>query len=126
MERKLRYCAVCGTGYKFCPKCNEDKNKPLFHYTFCSENCKDVYSVISSYRDGELNKDDAVESLSRLDLSKIDNFGESYKIYINEILSHDCVKNLCEDVVNNQEDYLEIENNEKVLKKSKRAKKDVE
>lgn len=140
MERKLRYCAVCGTGYKFCPKCNEDKDKPLYHYTFCSKNCKDIYSVISDYRDGELSCDEANKLLSSLDLSKINNFGESYKKSLEEIYNLIAKKNenfaednsisdcIIEDlgITKNQTKICETENNEKVLKRSKRAKNDVE
>lgn len=79
MERKLRRCAVCGAEYRFCPKCNEDKDKPLYHYTFCSKNCRDIYSVISSFEDKEISAEETLEQLMELDLSRIDSFNDSYK-----------------------------------------------
>lgn len=79
MERKLRRCAVCGAEYRFCPKCNEDKDKPLYHYTFCSKNCRDIYSVISSFEDKEISAEETLEKLMELDLSRIDSFNDSYK-----------------------------------------------
>ena len=85
MERKLRRCAVCGTEYKFCPRCNEDKDKPLYHYTFCSKNCRDIYSVISDYEDKEITAKEAFEILSELDLSKKDCFNTSYKNSLDNI-----------------------------------------
>lgn len=85
MERKLRRCAVCGAEYKFCPKCNEDKDKPLYHYTFCSKNCRDIYSVISSFEDKEITAEIALEKLMDLDLSRIDAFNGSYKESLEKI-----------------------------------------
>lgn len=85
MERKLRRCAVCGTEYKFCPKCNEDKDKPLYHYTFCSKNCRDIYSVISSFEDNGITADIALEKLMKLDLSRMDSFNGSYKDSLKKI-----------------------------------------
>ena len=85
MERKLRRCAVCGTEYRFCPKCNEDKDKPLYHYTFCSKNCRDIYSVISNYEVKEITAEIALENILELDLSKVDSFNDSYKKSLNDI-----------------------------------------
>lgn len=85
MERKLRTCAVCGTQYKFCNHCREDKNKPLWYFTFHSENCKDIYNITSDFENGEIDAKEAKEKLNKLNLSNLDNFGESYKKSINKI-----------------------------------------
>lgn len=87
MERTLRTCAVCRTSYPFCPKCNEDKDKPLFYFTFCSENCKNIYDVTSKFESGQISDVDAKEKLSKLDLSKSEDFGTSYKASIKKINS---------------------------------------
>lgn len=126
MERKLRYCAVCGIGYKFCPKCNEDKDKPLYHFTFCSENCKDIYSVISDYKDGETDKEKSKELLSKLDLSKFNDFRESYKRCIDDIFVSNQENKVLEESICEPEEQKDSENNEIVFKKSKRTKRDVE
>lgn len=88
MESKLRRCACCGTEYKFCPKCNEDKDKPMFYFTFCSENCKEIYMVTSQYENGQISSNDAKTQLDKLDLSKLDKFGISYKNSIGNIMSY--------------------------------------
>ena len=54
MERKIRRCVVCGSEYKFCPRCNEDADKPLWYFTFCAEQCKNIYNITSGYEDGKI------------------------------------------------------------------------
>ena len=140
-----KICATCHSEYDFCPKCSKDKDKPLWYFTFCSQNCHDIYEVTSSFENGNINADEAKLRLDGLNLSKLDNFGESYKKSIDKIMDSVSVKEnvITEDVVveerieiDTDEQVDEKENNviteevveEKVFKKSKnkRAKIDVE
>lgn len=127
MKDKLRICATCHSKYDFCPRCDKDKNKELWHFTFCSENCKNIYDTASKYENGQISANEAKTLLDNLDLSKLNNFGESYKKSINRImssLSSSSSTKLDED----GSDETEVVKEEKVLKKSKnkRAKNDVE
>ena len=88
MERKLRICSACRGKYRYCPRCNEDRDKPHWYFAFCSENCKDIYDVASNYDLGKITPKEAKERLSKLDLSKIENFGESYQSTIAKINSY--------------------------------------
>ena len=139
-----KICATCRCSYNFCPKCNKDKDKPLWYFTFCSQNCHDIYETTSSFENGKIDADEAKLKLNNLNLSKLDNFGESYKKSINKIINSASIKEsvITEDVVveeteiNAVEQVDEKENNditeeaveEKVFRKSKnkRAKIDVE
>ena len=140
-----KICATCRSEYDFCPKCNRDKDKPLWYFTFCSQNCHDIYEMTSSFENGKINADEAKLRLNNLNLSKLDNFGESYKKSINKIMSSVSVKEnvITEDMVVKErieigldEQVIEEENNkttenvieEKVFKKSRnnRAKINVE
>ena len=140
-----KICATCRSNYDFCPKCNRDKDKPLWYFTFCSQNCHDIYETTSNFENGNINADEAKMRLDNLNLSKIDNFGESYKKSINKIMSSASVKNdvVVEDIIteenvddNIEKQVVEEENNkttenvveEKVFRKSKnkRAKINVE
>ena len=139
-----KICATCRSNYDFCPKCNRDKDKPLWYFTFCSQNCHDIYEITSSFENGKIDADEAKLKLNNLNLSKLDNFGESYKKSINKIMSSVSIKEsvITEDVaveeteINAVEQVVEKENNEttedvveeKVFRKSKnkRAKIDVE
>jgi hypothetical protein len=84
-DGKERFCAVCRLKYKYCPRCPEDRNKELWHFTFHELNCKNIYDVLSAYEDGRLSANVAKAQLENLDLSKIENFGESYKKSIAKI-----------------------------------------
>ena len=139
-----KICATCRSNYDFCPKCNRDKDKPLWYFTFCSQNCHDIYEITSSFENGKIDADEAKLRLNNLNLSKLDNFGESYKKSISKIINSASIKEsvITEDVVveeteiNAVEQVDEKENNditeevveEKVFRKSKnkRAKINVE
>jgi hypothetical protein len=84
-DKKERICVVCNKHYSYCPRCKEDRNKELWHFTFHELNCKEIYNVLSAYEDGRLSANDAKTQLENLDLSKVDNFGESYKNTISKI-----------------------------------------
>jgi hypothetical protein len=59
--------------------------KPSFYFSFCSENCRDIYKTLTDYSDKNITSADANKQLENLDLSKVDNFGESYKNTISKI-----------------------------------------
>ena len=79
-KKGLRTCCVCHQEHMYCPVCNpEDRNKPTWYFAYCSENCKDIYTVTSDYENDNISADEAKTQLDRLDLSQIANFGESYQ-----------------------------------------------
>lgn len=85
-KRGLRTCCVCRKEHLFCPQCRpEDRNKPTWYFAYCSENCKDIYTVTSDYEDKKISADNAKKQLDKLDLSQIADFGESYQKAIMKI-----------------------------------------
>ena len=63
-KNDLRMCCVCHKEYSFCPVCNpEDRLKPTWHFAYCSENCKDIYNITSSFENGRLSDIDAKAKL---------------------------------------------------------------
>ena len=85
MERNLRTCTVCRGGYKYCPHCDKDNDKPTWYFSFCKENCHDIYEVASRFENKQIDANTAKEKLDKLDLSRLDNFGFSYKKSIERI-----------------------------------------
>lgn len=128
MAKKMRKCAVCGKNYPFCPRCGEDKDKPMWYFTFCSENCKDIYDVTSKFEDGQISGKDAKTKLDKLDLSNFEDFGNSYKISvakINETKTEVPLKNKeTESLENNNEKacQLSASENETKVRKPKKTK----
>lgn len=80
-----KICSVCHSSYSYCPSCREDQKKPTWMFTFCSENCHDIYEATYAYASKKITAKEAKEKLDKLDISKYDNFGESYKKVISEI-----------------------------------------
>ena len=87
-KKNSRTCCVCGKSYSFCPTCNpEDKDKPYWMFAWCSENCKEIYNVTSQYENEQLSAKEAKKQLDKLDLSRLEHYGSSYKKSIEKINS---------------------------------------
>lgn len=82
---KEKICAVCYKPYEYCPVCGKDKDKPTWMFTFCSENCHDIYLTTSSYANHKLTANKAKIKLDKLDLSGLNYFGGSYQNIIADI-----------------------------------------
>ena len=54
-------------------------------FTFCSENCHDIYLTTSSYANHKLTANKAKNKLDKLDLSGLNDFGGSYQNVIADI-----------------------------------------
>ena len=136
MSDKMRTCSVCRSPYSYCPHCGEDKLKPTWYFSFCGENCKDIYDVTAKYENGQIDANGAKVKLDKLDLSKLDKFGASYKASIEKINSATIVVEVVETIVETNDEEIvetveesvvtETVEEEKVIKKSKRAKKNSE
>ena len=79
-------CIICKTGYHYCPNCGSDSGKPSWYHIFDSQNCHDIYEICTQYRDKVINAETAYNLISKLDLSKLDNFAEGTKLQIKEII----------------------------------------
>ena len=82
-NKDLRTCCVCHVQYPYCPICHKDL--PTWMFSYCSENCREIYKITVSYEDGKIDAKKANDQLSNLDLSKNENFGESYKNTLKKI-----------------------------------------
>lgn len=86
-KKELRTCVLCGKAYSFCPVCNpEDRLKPMWYFCWCSDNCHEIDEVTSAFEDGRMTDIEAKEKLNKLDLSRKEYFGESYKNSIASIM----------------------------------------
>lgn len=67
--RKNRKCICCSSEYAYCPDCNgSDKLKPSWYSEFCSEGCKDLWMIATKFNMGVVEKRDAKDMISVLDL----------------------------------------------------------
>lgn len=91
-KQNNRICVICGKSYSYCPNCGADAGKPTWYFTFCGENCKDIYNVCTQYRDKELSPTEAQAKIKKLDITNIDNFAEVTQTQIHEILDYKTFK----------------------------------
>lgn len=82
-----RTCIICKNQYHYCPNCGADAGKPTWYFIFDGQNCHDIYEVCTQYRDKEIDAETAYQLISKLDLSKHENFAESTKLQIEEIMN---------------------------------------
>ena len=133
MDSKLRTCVCCGEKYSFCPRCPQDADKPLYYFSFCSNNCHDIYEITSRFENGQITANEAKNKLDKLNLSNLNNYGESYKLSIDKIFTSVIEQN---DKIEGKNEFVESENEnqdfndieEKSIKKprNRKAKIDVE
>lgn len=74
MARRNRECYLCGTEYKYCPTCSEDKMKPAWMAEFHSEDCVKIFAICTDFNMGKMSKSDAQSALNKCDLSNRPNF----------------------------------------------------
>lgn len=92
-KKNNRKCIICNCEYHYCPTCSEDSEKPTWYFIFHNKNCHDIYDVCTQYRDKEIDAEKANEILSSLDLSDIENFEETTRLQIEEIMKTKVTKN---------------------------------
>lgn len=86
-KRDIRTCVLCKQNYSYCPVCNpKDRLKPTWYFCYCSDNCHDIDGIASAYEDGRITDTEAKAKLEKLDLSRKEYFGESYKNSIASIM----------------------------------------
>ena len=74
MARRTRECYLCGTSYKYCPTCSEDRMKPSWMAEFHSEDCVRIFDICTRFNMGTMSKIEAKEALNTCDLSNNKNF----------------------------------------------------
>ena len=74
MARKSRECYLCGTDYKYCGSCSNDRMKPAWMSEFHSESCKNIFDICTRFNMKLMSKTEAQEALNKCDLSNKANF----------------------------------------------------
>jgi hypothetical protein len=85
---KKRRCIICGKEYSYCPKCRKDKDKPVWMFTFDSQNCHDIYQVLIDEQYGHITEAEAKAKLQKLDLSGKANFDEATRTLVEKIMNY--------------------------------------
>ena len=78
-----RTCVICGKSYEYCTNCDRFLNYPAYMAMYCSQECVDLFNVLSSFEAGQTSKEDAKKVLQGMDQSKMkmlkNSIANSYK-----------------------------------------------
>lgn len=80
-----RVCIVCYAQYSYCNNCKEHMHFPTWMNIYHSENCRNIFNIISSYLGQKITKEEAKKRLDSCDLTYKDNLKETIKNAIDEI-----------------------------------------
>lgn len=74
MASRNKTCYLCGSRYKYCSTCSQDRMKPSWMGEFHSEDCKDIFDICTRFNMDMLTKEQAQKELAKCDLSNKKNF----------------------------------------------------
>lgn len=88
-----RKCIVCPDKhhYKYCSNCSGYNSKETWRFLYCSQNCKEIYSIATDFVNGKLNGLEAKHKLEKLDLSDLEFYHSVIKKNIEDILAFEDV-----------------------------------
>ena len=105
MAKYVQTCLLCKQTYEYCGGCSKYKHLPTFMTTFCSQNCRDIYQVMTNFESKILTKEEAKRQLMNLDISRHDYYTKSFATSYNRIMTDDTDEEnqLSEDIKENPE-----------------------
>lgn len=100
MARYDRSCILCGKVYEYCNSCSAFQDKPVWMFSYCSEDCKDITSLLTDYIYNKVSKEDAKKIIDTKDTSRHmqykGSYGKAYKEIMGEIDSEDIDEKIIE------------------------------
>ena len=118
MAKPNRVCKVCGKAYFFCPNCDENYAypKPSWFGMFESEQCKDIFNLLTKYFFKDVTPSEARKILDTFDLTDITSYDEDIQAQIKEIYDLTSATENVEsntDIYQNKKDYSYVKKNKK-------------
>ena len=110
MARYDRSCILCGKVYEYCNSCSAFQNKPVWMFSYCSEDCKDMTSLLTDYVYNKVSKDEAKQVIETKDTSRHMQYKGSYGKAYKEIMG-------MVDTENSNDDKIEEKKNAEEVKK---------
>ena len=62
MVKDNKTCILCGKKYSYCSRCSEFDHLPRWMECYCSENCKNIFNILSGYTMKDYTKEEAKSS----------------------------------------------------------------
>ena len=87
MAKNMRTCKICGKKYEYCGHCPSKNPLEPWRNLYCSEECREVFSIFDKYASKKITAEKAREKLVSLgfDPSKV---RDIHKPVINEIFKN--------------------------------------
>lgn len=126
MARYVRSCILCGKKYEYCNTCSAFQDKPVWMFSYCSEDCKDITSLLTDYIYNKISKEEVKETIGSKDTSRHmqykGSYGKAYKEIMDETepeiseenktekdIEEDVIKGIANDTVTQLKDNLQSE-----------------
>ena len=107
MARYDRSCILCGKVYEYCNSCSAFQDKPVWMFSYCSEDCKDITSLLTDFIYNKISKEDAKKIIDTKDTSRHmqykGSYGKAYNEIMEEIDSEDKDEENSEDKIEDEE-----------------------
>lgn len=78
-----RVCLCCGNAYEYCGTCRKNVNLPAWKNLFDTENCKEIFQIVSDYEQKAIDKEKAKKMISACDIKQT--FKDKIKKTVDEI-----------------------------------------
>ncbi len=87
-----RVCKTCGKEYYYCNNCERNLNSPQWMLMWDTQNCKNIFEIVSNYAQKVDSKAVAKKKLSKCDLSQQYTFNKNIRALIEDIMHEDKVE----------------------------------
>lgn len=85
-KRGARNCIICGKEYRYCPNCGADNKDETWRYLYDSEECMNVFNILSRFKNGHIGKEEAKSQFKALKISRDKKFTAEIQKQIDDIL----------------------------------------
>ena len=86
MKKNNKVCICCEKVYTFCPNCHSINPEETWKNLWCSKNCQGIFTILSDYNSGHINKEQAKLLLLQKDISEYKSFRYKIAQTIDDIL----------------------------------------
>lgn len=85
-KRGTRHCLICGKQYIYCPNCGGGNKEETWRYLYDSEDCMEVFNILSRYINKHIDKEEAKSQYKALKISKDKKFTAEIQKQVDEII----------------------------------------
>ena len=107
MGKLNKTCLVCQKSYHYCYSCPTDLQNPSWKNLFDTEQCKEIFNILSRNGQGMITDEEAKELLSKCDLTQKDTFADNIKNHIDKICGNNVAVKEVQAVIKSDDEWVE-------------------